>query len=65
MVNLKADTEVTKFRIEPGAGQEESAEWVYRVPCAGVTYYYFVQSSTKPVSKEVHPVKEAAASVSS
>lgn len=63
MVNLKSDKEVTALRIEPGAGQEETAEWVYRMPCAGVTYYYFVQPRTRPVSKEVLPVKEAAASV--
>ena len=65
MVNLKADTEVTELRIEPGAGQEGPVEWVYRMPCAGVTYYYFVQPRTKPVSKEVHPVMETAASASS
>ena len=64
MVNLKSDQEVTELRIEPGAGQDEVAEWMYRMPCAGVTYYYFVQPRSRPVARQVKPVKEAAATVS-
>lgn len=63
MVNLKSDQEVTELRIEPGAGQEEVAEWMYRMPCAGVTYYYFVQPRSRPIARQVKPVKEAAATV--
>jgi hypothetical protein len=63
MVNLKADQEITELRIEPGVEKEEPTQWVYRIPCAGVTYFYFVQPRTKPVSRVVHPAKEAAASI--
>ena len=37
MVNLKLDQEVTTLRIEPAVEEEQPAEWVYRMPCAGVS----------------------------
>ncbi len=63
MVNLKLDQEVTTLRIEPAAEEEQAAEWVYRMPCAGVRYYQFAQPRTKPVAREVLPVNRAAESI--
>ena len=63
MVNLKLDQEVTTLRIEPVAEEEQAAEWVYRMPCAGVRYYQFAQPRTKPVARGVLPVNRAAESI--
>ena len=63
MVNLKFDPEVTRLHIEPAAEEEQSAEWVYVMPCAGVRYFQFVQPRSKPVSREVLPVNRAAESI--
>ena len=63
MVNLKLDQEVTTLRIEPATEEEQAAEWVYRMPCAGVKYYQFAQPRTKPVAREVLPVNRAAESI--
>ncbi len=63
MVNLKLDQEVTTLHIEPATEEEQAAEWVYTMPCAGVRYYQFAQPRTKPVAREVLPVNRAAESI--
>ena len=63
MVTLRSEQEVTEVPLQSGLNDEKVAEWFYRVPCAGVTYYSFEERPPRPEKVELQSSDETTDSV--